>query len=73
MKNETIKNVAKEMLKNLLSKCTDGQQLMFKRMYCHENLESPINEVVDQMVDDKIDWAMTQVERTVEKNRSTVS
>jgi len=23
--------------------------------------------------DDKIDWAMTQVERTVEKNRSAVS
>jgi len=29
----------------------------------------PINEAVDQMADDKIDWAMTQVERTVEKNR----
>jgi hypothetical protein len=69
MKNETIKNVAKEMLKELLSECTDGQQLMFKRMYCHKNLELPINEAVDQMADDKIDWAMTQVERTVEKNR----
>lgn len=69
MKNETIKNVAKEMLKELLAECTDGQQLMFKRMYCHKNLELPINEAVDQMADDKIDWAMTQVERTVEKNR----
>jgi hypothetical protein len=69
MKNETIKNVAKEMLKELLSECTDGQQLMFKRMYCHKNLELPISEAVDQMAEDKIDWAMTQVERTVEKNR----
>ena len=39
-------------------------------MYCHKNLELPINEAVDQMTDDKIDWAMTQVERTVEKNRA---
>lgn len=71
MKNETIKNVAKEMLKKLLSECTDGQQLMFKRMYCHKNLELSIDEAVDQMKDDKIDWAMTQVERTVEKNRTS--
>jgi len=67
--NTTIKNVAKEMLKESLAECTGAQQLMFKRMYCHKNLELPINEAVDQMADDKIDWAMTQVERTVEKNR----
>lgn len=69
MKNQTIKNLAKEMLKKLLSECTDDQQLIFKRMYCHKNLDLPINEAVDQMVDDKIDLAMSQVERTVEKNR----
>jgi hypothetical protein len=68
MKNETLKNVAKEMLKELLSQCTEPQQLMFKRMYSHNNLELPINDVVDNMAEDKIDWAMTQVERTIEKN-----
>ena len=67
--NETLKNVAKTMIKNLLSQCTEGQQLMFKRMYCHKNLELTINEAVDQMSDEKIDWAMTQVEKTVEKNK----
>ena len=66
-KNETIKNLAKEMLKELLSECTNEQQIMFKRMYCHKNLELSINEAVNQMADDKIDWAMTQVERTIEK------
>lgn len=72
MKNETIKNFAKEKLKELLSECTEGQRLMFKRMYCHKNLDLPINEAVDQMDDDKIDWAMTQVERTIEKNYNQV-
>ncbi len=71
MKNETLKNAAKEILKGLLSECTEGQQLMFKRMYCHKNLELPINEAVDQMADDKIDWAISQTERSVEKNRSS--
>jgi len=68
MKNETIKNFAKGKLKELLAECTEGQRLMFKRMYCHKNLDLSINEAVDQMDDGKIDWAMTQVERTIEKN-----
>lgn len=73
MENETIKNIAKKLLKQLLSECTGEQQLLFKRMYCPKNLELPINDVVDQMEDDKIDWAMTQVEKTVEKNRAATS
>ena len=68
--NETLKNTAKEMLKDLLAQCTNEQQMMFKRMYCYANLELPINEAVDQMADDKIDLAITQCERTVEKNKS---
>jgi len=70
MKNETIKKIAKDLLKELLAKCTEGQQLLFKKMYSHGNLDLPINDVVDQMDDDKIDWAMSQVERTVEKNNT---
>ena len=68
MKNATLINAAKEILKELLSECTEAQQLIFKRMYCHKNLELPINEAVDQMEDIKIDWAITQVERTINKN-----
>lgn len=69
MKNETIIKLSKDKLKELLSECSDNQQLTFKRMYCHKNLELSINDAVDQMEDEKIDWAMTQVEKTVEKNR----
>lgn len=57
--------MAKTILKDLLSQCTEGQQMMFKRMYCHKNLDFSINEAVDQMDDDKIDWAVSQVERTI--------
>ena len=67
--NDSIKKFAKDRLKELLKSCTEGQQLMFKRMYCHQNLKSSIDEAVEQMQDDKIDHALTQVERTVSKNK----
>jgi hypothetical protein len=41
-------------------------------MYCHKNLELPINDAVDQISDDKIDWAITQCERSVVKNRASI-
>jgi len=66
--NNTLANKGREILKELLSQCTDQQQLMFKRMYCHKNLDLPINEAVDQMDESKIDWAITQCEKTVAKN-----
>lgn len=69
MRNETLIVTGKNILKGLLEQCTEGQQIMFKRMYSYKNLECPINEVVDNMIPDKIDWAISQCERTVEKNK----
>ena len=71
--NETLRNTAKEILKDLLAQCTDGQQMMFKRMYSHQNLELPIDEVVDQMKDEKLDWAITQCERTLAGNNDHIA
>jgi hypothetical protein len=70
--NSTLKIAAKEILKDLLSKCTEPQQMIFKRMYSHKNLELPINEVVDKMPDDKLDWAISQCEKTIEKNQKSL-
>lgn len=60
--------MGKDILKNLLAQCTEPQQLMFKRMYCHKNLDATIEEAVEQMDETKIDHAITQCERTVAKN-----
>lgn len=68
MKNETLQTAARKILKDLLAQCTEGQQLLFKRMYSPNNLGLPINTAVDLMDPDKIDWAITQTERTVAKN-----
>ena len=65
--NKTINNFAKTQLKELLKKCSEPQILMFKRMYCHKNLEATIEEAVDQMDEEKVENAMNQVERTLSK------
>ena len=65
--NNQLTAFARETLKEGLAKCTKEQILLFKRMYSHEDLEKDINKVVDDMPDEKLDWAMQQVERTLTK------
>ena len=67
MKNTTIINFAREEIKRGLSQCSERQQLNFKRMYASGRLDLPIEEVVDKMDTEKLDWALTQVERTLFK------
>jgi len=55
--NKTFSTESRNILKELLSKCTPEQQLMFKKMYSNGNLRTSINDVVDNMEDDKIDKA----------------
>ena len=69
MQNKTLITSGRNILKNLLSQCTEGQQRIFKRMYSHKNLELSINDVVDQMDPDKMDWAISQCEATLRKNK----
>ena len=75
--NETFKNEGRKILKNLLSKCTEKQQNLFKRMYSGYGREKSeefkmnldINNVVDNMDAEKIDFAITQVENTINKQK----
>jgi hypothetical protein len=65
--NEQLKNFAREELKRGLAQLPEPNQRLFKRMYSHNNLELPIDEVVDKMPEDKLDWAMQQVKNTLVK------
>lgn len=68
MQNETLINLGKAKLKEYLSQCTEGQQLLFKCMYSKDT-SLPIDKVVDNMSPEKIDWAMTQCENTLKKKK----
>lgn len=65
--NNKLEEFARNELKSGLSKCSEKQQQMFKRMYAHNKPELTIDEVVDQMPETKLDMAMQQVERTLNK------
>lgn len=71
LNNETIILFTKNTLKDLLSECDEKQQHIFKRMYSHNDLDAEIDDIVDRIPNDKLDWALSQVERTIEKNRTT--
>ena len=70
--NNQLEEFARTKLKEGLAQCTDDQQHLFKQMYAFENLDCPINEAVDNMSAEKLDWAMQQVERTL-KNKETLN
>ena len=65
--NEQLQTHARDILKEGLAQCSDGEQLLFKRMYAHGNLDMSIDEVVNNMDTDRLDWAMDQVKRTLDK------
>ena len=67
--NNQLKDYARKALKEDLDKCTEEQQIIFKCIYSrHGNLGASINDVIDLMQEENLDWAMQQVKRTLEKN-----
>lgn len=64
--NEQLQNFAREQLKAGLVKLPDRSQHLFKQMYAKGNMELSLNSVIDFMDEDKLDWAMQQVRRTLD-------
>lgn len=70
MKNKTLIEITKDLIKKHLEYCTPDEIMMFKKMYSHGDLEKDINLVVDDLEDEKVDHAFTQCENTL--NNDTV-
>jgi len=64
--NSNLEEYARTTLKENLGKCTEKQQAFFKRMYSFANQDLSINVVVDRMPVEKLDWAMQQVQSTID-------
>ena len=65
--NEQLQRFARDTLKAGLEKLPLGHQRRFKQMYSHTNPEASIDDVIERMPDGKLDWAMEQVRRSLEK------
>lgn len=69
MKNETIKEFVRAQILEGLRELPEKCSVNFKRMYAqNQDLSVPIEDVVANMPECKLDWALTQVERTRAKN-----
>jgi hypothetical protein len=62
--NKQLQAYARKTLKEELAKLPEEWQNKFKQMYAHTHLDWPIDKVVDKMDEDKLDWAMFQVENS---------
>jgi len=69
--NNQMQEFARQTLKDGLAQLPENNQLNFKRMYSSQNLNADINNIVDAMKEDKLDWAMQQVEKTLAKHNIT--
>lgn len=67
MKNRILIKISKDILKTLLSRCTESERMVFNRMYSSDNLGATIDDVVDNIDPHKIDWAISQCENTLKK------
>lgn len=65
--NKTLETAARKEIKDGLEKLEEKHFHMFKRMYCHTKMDATIDEAVSLVPVDKLDNALCQVERTLEK------
>ena len=65
--NKQLQQFARATLKDGLSKLTEREITVFKRMYSHEDLTLGIDTVIDNLPASKLDWAMEQVGNTLKK------
>lgn len=64
MKNEESNRL---YLKENLPKLPEEWQMTFKRMYSMDEMEKPINEVIDSIPLFNLDWSVQQVKKSLEK------
>ena len=73
--NNQLQDFARATLKDGLAKLPEANQRTFKLMYARDGgkrsvdaaVAMPINDVVDCMPPDRLDWAMQQVQASLDK------
>ncbi len=65
--NKQLQEFARKTLLEGLNRLPEKNQMVFKCMYSNDNLKASIGDVVANMPADKLDWAMEQIENTLNK------
>ncbi|MEJ2294088.1 MAG: hypothetical protein P8Y23_04910 [Candidatus Lokiarchaeota archaeon] len=64
--NKNIQDFARNYIKDGLKKLPERCTVLFKKMYANGCMTLDIETVVNKMPDSKLDWAMQQIERSIE-------
>ncbi len=64
-----LSSKGKQDLLDLLNHCTNGQHRIFRRMYSHNDLKRPLEEIIEDMDRVTLLLSIGQTIRTVEKNK----
>ncbi len=67
--NKQLEAFARERLIYNLKRCTYYNRYIFNRMYFPKNCFNPIEDTVAKMSAKNLDWAMQQVERTLNNDK----
>ncbi len=65
--NEQLQHFARQSIITGLSQLQEKHRVVFRKMYAGGKLDVPIVDVVIGIPDEKLDWAMEQVKRTIDK------
>ena len=65
--NDQIQQFARTTLLDGLLCLPEGYQMTFRRMYSHNDMAAPLASIVQRMPVEKLDWAMQQVQRSINK------
>lgn len=65
--NKYLEKYARDFIKTGLGTLPESNRLVFARLYSSKAPDRPINDVVNSMPKDQLDWAMMQVQNSVDK------
>ena len=71
--NNTVEQFTRDQILEGLKELPESWVFMFKRMYSHENLDAKIEDVVNSMPSDKLDWALSQVQNSIKRFKKLTS
>lgn len=71
--NKWLQDFARQKLKEWLLSLPEESHRIFKLMYSHKHMDRTIEQAVDAMPADKLDWAMQQVDNTIQKREKAAT
>lgn len=68
--NKTVDTFIRGEIREGLARLEKSHIHLFKRMYARGDMDKDITDVINEMPQEKLEWALTQVENSLKKRES---